>query len=93
MSFTTSDPVVSGHPYRVVFVDGAPPSALEQFIGVASFVIANDGAESQVRGQGRAHGLTVRFHQKDADHAGKDARTWQIAEADDGFSATPIAAF
>jgi len=93
MSFSAPDPVVSGHPYHVVSVDGSSPSALEQFIGDASFAIVKDGAESQVRGQGSAHGLGVRFREKDVDHTGRDVRTWLIAEADEGFSATPVAAF
>ncbi len=93
MSFSATDPVVSGQPYRVVSVDGSPPSGLEQFIGDASFAIAKDGVESQIGGQGCAHGLGVRFHEKDVEHAGRDVRTWQIADADDVFSATPIAAF
>ncbi len=93
MSLSATDPVVSGQSYRVVSVDGSPPSGLEQFIGDANFAIAKDGAESQIGGQGCAHGLGVRFHEKDADHAGRDVRTWQIAEADDVFNATPTAAF
>lgn len=93
MSVSATDPVVSGQPYRVVSVDGSPPSGLGQFVGEASFAIAKNGAEAQIGGQGSADGLTVRFHEKDVDHAGRDVRTWQIAEADDDFSATPIAAY
>ncbi len=93
MSLSATSPVSSGQAYRVVSVDGAPPSGLEQFIGEASFAIAMDGVESAIGGEGCAHGLGVRFHQKDVDHAGRDVRAWQITEADDVFSATPIAAF
>lgn len=93
MSFSAPDPVVSGYPYRVLSVDGSPPSNLEQFLGDASFAIAKDGTESQVRGQGSPRGLGVRFHEKDVEHIGKDVRTWEITQADDVFSAIPIAAF
>lgn len=93
MAVSATDPVVSGQPYRVVSVDGSPPSGLEQFIGEASFAIEKDGVESQIRGQGSATTAGVRFHEKDTEHAGRDVRTWQIVEADDGLSATPIAAF
>jgi hypothetical protein len=93
MSFSSPNPVASGQAYRVVSIDGSPPSALEQFIGVTGFVVAIGDAESQIGGQGSVDGVGVRFQEKDVDHAGKDVRVWQITEADDVFSATPIAAF
>ncbi len=85
MSLSATGPVGSGQAYRVVSVDESPPSGLEQFLGDASFTISKDGAESQIGGQGCAHCLGVRFHEKDVDHGGRDVRTWQITEADDVF--------
>ncbi len=94
MSFSAPDPVISGHVYRIVSVNGSLPWTLEQFIGEASFAVLNYGAASaRIHGQGSAHGEGVRFHEKDVDNAGKDVRVWQIAEVDGDLTATAIAAF
>lgn len=94
MSFSAPDPVISGHVYRVVSVNGSLPWTLEQFIGEASFAVLNDGAASaRICGQGSAHGEGVRVQENDVDNAGKDGRVWQIAVVDGDFTAAAVAAF
>lgn len=94
MSFSASDPVVSGRAYRVVSVDDSVPSTLEQFVGEVSFVVLGNGAASScIRGQGDAHDTGVRFHEKDVENTGKDVRAWELAEVDGAFTATAVAAF
>jgi hypothetical protein len=94
MSFSTPHPVISGHVYRVVSVNGSVPVNLEQFIGEASFSVLNHGAgSSRIRGQGSTQGDSVRFQEKDVDSSGKDVRVWQVTEIDGDFTATAISAF
>jgi hypothetical protein len=94
MTYAAPDPVSSGRPYRVIAVDGQSPGALEQFVGDTAFTIGTEGMESTVCGLGTMHESGVRFYEKDVDHDGKDVRVWEIsAGPDEGFSATPTAAF
>lgn len=90
MTFAAADPVSSGRPYKIISVDGAEPSALEQFLGEVNFTIARGGEESEIRGLGSADADGVRFHEKDVAHTGKDVRTWQVSQAAAGeFVAVP----
>jgi hypothetical protein len=83
MSFTTPIAVPSGMPIRVLEVDGHQPNELQDFVGDVSFVVALDQAVL-VHGAGRVDGQTVRFHEKDVDHSGKDIRVWEVRAGDDG---------
>jgi hypothetical protein len=83
MSFTTPTTVPSAMSVRVLEVDGHEPTELQEFAGEVSFVIALD-PPVLVRGTGRVDGPTVRFHEKDVDHSGKDIRVWAVRPGDDG---------
>lgn len=85
-------PVDSGRPYGVVLAKDAAVTTLEQFVGHTMFTIDNDGAESQISGEGVARDGGVRFHEKDVVD-GKDVRVWQIREeSSGGFSAASTSA-
>ena len=81
MSFTTPIAVPSGMSVRVLEVDGHQPNELQDFVGDVSFVVALD-PPVLVRGAGRVDGQTVRFHEKDVDHSGKDIRVWGVRAGD-----------
>lgn len=83
MSFTTPGAVPSGMAVRVITVDGHPPDDLRDFVGDASFVVDLDPL-LLVQGTGRVDGTTVRFHEKDVDHSGKDIRVWQVRASGNG---------
>lgn len=83
MSFTTPTTVPSGMSVRVLEVDCHPPHKLEDFACEVSFVVALD-PPVLVHGTGRVDGQTVRFHEKDVDHSGKDIRVWEVRAEDDG---------
>jgi hypothetical protein len=94
MSVPPAGAVVSGQAYRIVSVDDSRPSFLGQFVGQVEFSVLHPGAgTSHVRGEGSAQGSSVRFHEKDADSAGKDVRVWEVVQAGADFTATAIAAF
>jgi len=67
----------------VLTVDGRPPNDLQDFVGDASFVVDLDPPHL-VQGTGRSDGTTVRFHEKDVAHSGKDIRVWQVRAGDPG---------
>ena len=83
MSFTTPNTVPSGMSVRVLDVDGHQPHQLQDFLREVSFVIDLD-PPVLVHGVGRVDGQTVRFHEKDVDHSGKDIRVWEVRAEDDG---------
>jgi hypothetical protein len=83
MSFTTPTTVPSGMSVRVLEVDGHPPNELQDFAGEVSFVVGLD-PPVLVHGTGRVDGPTVRFHEKDVDHSGKDIRVWAVRPERDG---------
>ncbi len=83
MSFTTPSAVPSGMSVRVLEVDGHQPDQLQDFVGDVSFVVGLD-PPVLVHGTGRVDGQTVRFHEKDVDHGGKDIRVWEVRAEDDG---------
>ena len=83
MSFTTPTTVPSGMSVPVLEVDGHQPSELQDFVGDVSFVVALE-PPVLVHGTGRVEGQTVRFHEKDVDHDGKDIRVWEVRAGDDG---------
>jgi hypothetical protein len=75
--------VPSGMSVRVLEVDGHQPNELQDFAGEVSFVVDLD-PPVLVHGRGRVDGPTVRFHEKDMDHTGKDIRVWTIRPEHDG---------
>lgn len=83
MSFTTPIAVPSGMSARVLEVDGHQPGELRDFAGDVSFVVGLD-PPVLVNGTGRVDGQTVRFHEKDVEHSGKDIRVWEVRAEDDG---------
>jgi hypothetical protein len=93
MSFTTPTTVPSGMSIRVLEVDGHQPNELQDFAGDVSFVVGLD-PPVLVHGTGRVDGQTVRFHEKDVDHSGKDIRVWEVRAEEDGhFVAEHVAQF
>jgi hypothetical protein len=68
---------------RVLEVDGHQPNELQDFACDVSFVVGLD-PPVLVHGTGRIDGQTVRFHEKDMDHSGKDIRVWEVRAGDDG---------
>ena len=83
MSFTTPTTVPSGMSARVLEVDGQQPADLQDFAREVSFVVDLD-PPVVVHGTGRVDDQTVRFHEKDVDHGGKDIRVWEVRADDDG---------
>ena len=83
MSFTTPITVPSGMSVLVLEVDGHQPNELQDFAGEVSFVVDLD-PPVLVHGTGRVDGPTLRFHEKDMDHTGKDIRVWAIRPEHDG---------
>ncbi|MFP5347346.1 MAG: hypothetical protein ACLGIA_09975 [Actinomycetes bacterium] len=84
MSFTTPEPVVSGQPYPVTEVEGAPPGSLEQFVGETRFTVDLDGRPYEIAGVGGEQNASVRFHEKDVAHDGKDIRVWLVSRTAGG---------
>jgi hypothetical protein len=83
MSFTTPTTVPSGMSVRVLEVDGHQAHKLQDFVGDVSFVVDLD-PPVLVHGTGRVEDQTVRFHEKDVDHSGKDIRVWGVRAGHDG---------
>ena len=83
MSFTTPSPVPSGMSMPVLEVEGHTPEHLQEFAGDVSFVVDLD-PPLRVQGAGRVDGQTVRFHEKDLDHSGKDIRVWEVRDEGSG---------
>ena len=93
MSFTTPSTVPSGMSMPVLEVQGHPPEHLRDFAGDVSFVVDLD-PPLHVQGTGRVVGRTVRFHEKDVDHGGKDIRVWEVRdEGSDRFVAEHAAQY
>lgn len=93
MSVDGSAPIVSGRPYTVVEVSGRPATHLDEFVGATSFIVEGDGTPHLVPGIGAVTDTSVRFHQKDPEHHGKDVRIWIVSQnAEGGFSAEHVAA-
>ena len=88
MTFYPADPVASGRPYHVKACRGRVPTALADFRGETDFTLSTGTGTTVVRGVGAVQGDSVRFHEKDTAHDGKDVRVWHITlEADGGFTA------
>lgn len=86
----TPDPIVSGVPYRIVDVDGRPPTSLVDFDGGVTMTVGGSTGEHRVCGEGAAHDHDARVHEK-ADGSGRDVRTWLVrSEGDAGFTATTV---
>jgi hypothetical protein len=84
MTYSTSpQPVVSGVPYPVTEVNGAPASGLSDFVGTVAFEIDRDGAPYLIDGEGRERDGAVRVHEKNGP-GGKDVRVWRVYLAADG---------
>lgn len=83
MSSTAPSPVPSGMSMPVLEVQGHPPVVLQEFAGDVSFVVDLD-PPLVIQGSGRIDGRTVRFHEKDLDHGGKDIRVWEVRDGGDG---------
>jgi len=80
-------------PMKIHSVDGHEPQALHDFEGDAEFLLEGEPAYT-VRGTGRVTGDSVRFHEKDVEHSGKDIRTWRVQRRGDGdYVAEQAAAF
>jgi hypothetical protein len=93
MSFTTPNTVPSGMSVRVLEVGGHQPDELRDFAGDVSFLVGLDPPVF-VHGTGRVDGQTVRFHEKDVEHSGKDIRVWEVrGEGDGHFVAEHAAQF
>jgi len=84
MTFKTSpEPVISGVPYPVTDVDGAPAENLSAFVGAVEITIDKRGTPYLIEGEGRERGDVVRLHEKNG-KGGKDVRVWNISPAADG---------
>ncbi|WP_298460090.1 hypothetical protein [uncultured Cellulomonas sp.] len=84
MTFKTSpEPVISGVPYPVTEVDGAPAQALSAFVGAVEITIDKRGTPYVIEGEGRERGDLVRVHEKNG-KGGKDVRVWSVSAAPDG---------
>lgn len=79
-------------PVTIETVAGHPPQSLEDFEGEASFVLVGEVAYT-VRGSGRVTGDSVRFHEKDIEHNGKDVRVWRVFREGDRYVAEQAATF
>ena len=87
MTFPASpEPVISGVPYPVLDVDGAPTDDLSAFIGTVAVTIDKRGAPYVIDGEGRARDDVVRLHEKNG-KVGKDVRVWRISRSEEGFIA------
>jgi hypothetical protein len=85
MTYSTSppQPVISGYPYPVTEVNGAPAASLADFVGTVAFQIDNHGAPYVVDGEGRERDSSVRVHEKNG-RGGKDVRVWRVYVGPDG---------
>jgi hypothetical protein len=79
MTYSTSppQPVVSGVPYPVTEVNGAPVAGLSDFVGTAVIRIDKDGTPYVIDGEGRERDGGVRVHEKNGP-GGKDVRVWRV---------------
>lgn len=77
MAYTAPEPVVSGVPYPVTEVGGAPATTLDDFVGTVQILIDKGGSPYLINGEGRARGDAVRVHEKNGP-GGKDLRVWRV---------------
>jgi hypothetical protein len=92
MTFAAPQSVVSGSPYDVIEVAGRAAEDLNDFTGNTEFIIEGRGEQHRVCGIGARHDDSVKFHEKDVAHDGKDVRVWQITFGPDHFMAEHAAA-
>ena len=85
MTYSTSppQPVISGVPYPVTEVNGAPATRLSDFVGTVAIGIDKDGASYVIDGEGRERDGGVRVHEKNG-RGGKDVRVWRVYAGPDG---------
>jgi hypothetical protein len=85
MTYSTSppQPVISGVPYPVMEVNGAPVTSLAEFVGTVAFRIDNYGSPYVIGGEGRERDGGVRVHEKNG-RGGKDVRVWRVYVGPDG---------
>jgi hypothetical protein len=84
MTYSPSpQPVVSGVPYLVLDVNGAPAGGLSDFVGTVAFQINTDGVPYSIDGEGRERDGAVRIHEKNG-RGGKDIRVWRVYVGPDG---------
>ena len=84
MTYSPSpQPVISGVPYQVMDVNGAPAGDLSDFVGTVAFQIDKDGVPYSIDGEGRERDGAVRVHEKNG-RGGKDIRVWRVYPGPDG---------
>lgn len=94
MTYAGADPVASGRPYDVLFVEERTPTSLDDFVGEVSFTVDSSGSEKIICGVGSAAGDGVHFQEKDVAHDGKDVRVWRVSKNPaGGFSAEASGTF
>ena len=90
MAYSAPEPVISGIPYPVSQVGGAPATTLEDFVGTVEIVIDKHGTPYTINGEGGARDDTVRVHEKNGP-GGKDLRVWRVYRGgDDEFLAETV---
>ena len=84
MTYSPSpQPVISGVPYQVMDVNGAPAGDLSDFVGTVAFQINKEGVPYSIDGEGRQRDGGVRIHEKNGP-GGKDIRVWRVYVGPDG---------
>ena len=83
MHSTAPEPVISGVPYPVTTVAGAPVTKLSDFVGTVEFEIDKNGTPYLIDGEGLERDGGVRVHEKNG-KGGKDIRVWQVHTGPDG---------
>jgi hypothetical protein len=89
MTYSAPEPVVSGVPYAVTEVGGAPATDLEAFAGEVEFVIDKSGSPYRVTGEGLVRDDAVRVHEKNGP-GGKDLRVWRVYRDGAAFRAETV---
>lgn len=90
MSSSTPAMIVSGIPYAVTEVEGAEPSALDDFTGEVTMHAQGPTGDHEISGSGEhEHHGAVRVHEKHNHGTGKDVRVWTVSAepGGDGFVA------
>ena len=89
MTYSVPEPVISGVPYPVTEVGGAPATDLDAFVGPVEILIDKNGSPYVINGEGLLRDDVARVHEKNG-KGGKDLRVWRIYQADDGFVAETV---